>query len=391
MISYYSSVIILCWLTLGVLGIQVYENSQIAHDRKKAFYLTYILIAVAALAERLGVMLDSHADLPFWVLRLIKCLDYILTPIAGGSFILQMPVRRKRRILLAAILGINTVFQLISLFTPWMVIIDEQHRYHHGSLYWIYILLYLAAIILVVLEFFEYGRAFRRQNRTSLFGIMLLMLTGITMQEVFGAGTHRTVYLAMTVSAALMLIQYIEFLQMTAEDLLAEQKKQNLTDPLTGLQNRQAFTRAKLEYSASGQLPERFAVFMVDINGLKEANDRFGHEEGDRLIRGAAECLQTAFGSKGTCYRVGGDEFVVFAEMNRDELDWILWILKVKTDLWTGPGDSKLSLAAGYACTEDHPGLDLDKLIFEADQAMYNAKAQYYMESGHDRRISRRQ
>ena len=63
----------------------------------------------------------------------------------------------------------------------------------------------------------------------------------------------------------------------------------------------------------------------------------------------------------------------------------------MKTDLWTGPGDSKLSLAAGYACTEDHPGLDLDKLIFEADQAMYNAKAQYYMESGHDRRISRRQ
>ena len=391
MISYYSSVIILCWITLGILGIQVYENSQIAHDRKKAFYLTYILIAVAALAERLGVMLDSHVDLPFWVLRLIKCLDYILTPIAGGSFILQMPVRRKRQILLAGILGINTVFQLISLFTPWMVIIDEQHRYHHGSLYWIYILLYLAAIVLVVLEFFEYGRAFRRQNRKSLFGIMLLMLTGITMQELFGAGTHRTVYLAMTFSAALMLIQYIEFLQMTAEDLLAEQKRQNLTDPLTGLQNRQAFTRDKLEYSASGQFPERFAVFMVDINGLKEANDRFGHEEGDRLIRGAAECLQTAIGSKGTCYRVGGDEFVVFAELNRDELDWILWILKVKTDLWSGSGDSKLSLAAGYACAEDHPGLDIDKLIFEADQAMYNAKAQYYMESGHDRRISRRQ
>ena len=57
----------------------------------------------------------------------------------------------------------------------------------------------------------------------------------------------------------------------------------------------------------------------------------------------------------------------------------ILWLL------------ASMMVFATVACTEDHPGLDLDKLIFEADQAMYNAKAQYYMESGHDRRISRTQ
>ena len=390
MISYYSSVIILCWMTLGILCILVYENAQIDPENKKAFYLTYVLIALAALAERFGVVLDNRPDVPVWALKLAKCMDYILTPIAGGSFIEQMAVRRQRRIGLRFVLGFNTIFQLISLYTDWMVIIDENHCYHHGRLYWVYILLYLVVIALIVLEFFEYGRAFRRQNRKSLFGIMLLMLTGIGMQELLGAGTHRTVYLAMTISAALMLMQYIEFTQMTAEEQLDEQKKQNMTDALTGLPNRQAYTRAKMEYNAAGKLPEDFAVFMVDVNGLKEINDQYGHKVGDRLICGAAECLQTAIGSKGTCYRVGGDEFVVFAEMNRDELDWILWILKVKSDLWSGNGDIKLSLAAGYACAADYPDMDIDKLIFEADQAMYDSKAKYYMESGHDRRRNRR-
>ena len=64
--------------------------------------------------------------------------------------------------------------------------------------------------------------------------------------------------------------------------------------------------------------------------------------------------------------------------------------MKVKSDLWSGNGDIKLSLAAGYACAADYPDMDIDKLIFEADQAMYDSKAKYYMESGHDRRRNRR-
>ena len=49
----------------------------------------------------------------------------------------------------------------------------------------------------------------------------------------------------------------------------------------------------------------------VDINGLKEVNDTFGHEAGDQLIIGAANCIERAFGDYGKVFRTGGDEFIV--------------------------------------------------------------------------------
>ena len=47
----------------------------------------------------------------------------------------------------------------------------------------------------------------------------------------------------------------------------------------------------------------------MDLNQLKNINDTFGHHTGDELIIAAARCIEKAFGSMGTCYRIGGDEF----------------------------------------------------------------------------------
>ena len=53
---------------------------------------------------------------------------------------------------------------------------------------------------------------------------------------------------------------------------------------------------------------------MSDVNGLKEANDTLGHEAGDELIIGSAECLEKSFEGINTIYRLGGDEFTVIVE-----------------------------------------------------------------------------
>ena len=377
---------ILCWITLAVLCILVRENEQIPQQQKKAFYMTYALIALAAFAERLGVYLDGRTELPVSLLRFVKACDYILTPMAGASFVEQMRVRQSRRNLMVGVLAFNTLFQLVSCFTGWMIVIDENHHYVHGPLYGIYVVCYLTIIALLVLEFIDFGKSYHRQNRESLYGIMVLMLVGILMQELLGAGTHRTVYLAMTMSAALMLIHGIEFSQMTVEERLAQQYKQMMTDPLTGMMNRRAFEKQKLLYETGGELPPSLVVVMLDINGLKETNDRFGHEAGDELIWGASECIKTAFGERGSCYRIGGDEFVVLSDANEEEMKWILQILALQQSLWSGENVKVLSMSVGCARAGDYPGLNFEKLIFEADQKMYSEKSRYYQASGHDRR-----
>ena len=78
--------------------------------------------------------------------------------------------------------------------------------------------------------------------------------------------------------------------------------------------------------------------------------------------------------------------------MDRDDVDSALERLRQAAALWSGKTVHKLSLAAGYACAEENEDLSAEKLVVEADKAMYEAKAAYYREAGHDRRqhISRK-
>ena len=84
---------------------------------------------------------------------------------------------------------------------------------------------------------------------------------------------------------------------------------------LTGLQNRRGYAEKIDELTE--KLPENCFVVMADINGLKEANDNFGHDAGDELITASANSLCEAFGKEASIYRLGGDEFGVITLSNR--------------------------------------------------------------------------
>ena len=153
------------------------------------------------MSEWLGVRLAGNADVPVWLLRAVKCADYILTPMAGVAFVMEVHIRNYWRRLLIALLAVNTLFKLIAAFGGWMVRVDAQHHYSHGPLYPAYIALYIVVMALVGVQFILYGRNYRRQNRTSLYAILALVLIGIAMQE-FSGGGIRIAYIALTFGAA---------------------------------------------------------------------------------------------------------------------------------------------------------------------------------------------
>jgi diguanylate cyclase (GGDEF)-like protein len=87
-----------------------------------------------------------------------------------------------------------------------------------------------------------------------------------------------------------------------------------LTDPLTGVSNRRALLAAADHEIARHRRSERpFAVVMVDLDGFKQVNDRFGHAAGDDLLRDVAAALARAMRGQDTVARFGGDEFCVLA------------------------------------------------------------------------------
>ena len=384
-LNYYSLIIFLSLLALLVLCILVRENGRIPDKNKRLLYLTYLLIALSAMAEWSGLQLDGVESLPSWPLRIAKCADYILTPMAGGALVRQMNLRNRWYKALIAVLTANVVFQIVGCFTGWTLQIDAHNHYTHGPLYGVYICVYLVVIALLIIEFMQYGKEFRRQNRVSLYAIMILVIAGIASQELLGSWA-RISYISLTLGAVLLFIHYSEFSQMTSDERLREQEIQMSTDALTGMPNRYAYSKALEAYDASDRLPERLAAFSIDINGLKAVNDMHGHAVGDELICGAAACINRVFEGTGRCFRTGGDEFIVFAELDRAQAEAALAGLAAESEHWSGAVIRQMHLAAGCALAVDHAGISAEKLVIEADNAMYAEKERYYLESGEDRR-----
>ena len=149
-------------------------------------------------------------------------------------------------------------------------------------------------------------------------------------------------------------------------------------DSLTGVGNRRAmkkFETDELDTSRS------YGFLMCDINGLKAVNDNGGHAAGDELINAVASNLTEVFGYSNV-YRMGGDEFAVYAyEDSMEELEE--QIEKVRS----GVESKGIHVAIGCSFA-DGGDPDYGARKAEADQRMYDEKRAFYRE-GNDRRRSR--
>ena len=384
--NYYTSVIVIILLALGVLSVLISENNRISRSKKQHFLTANLLIALAAIAECAGAHICGKSYIPREMLAAVKAIDYSLTPMIGGALITLMQKSNVKNRLIHGLFAANIILQAVSAFQGWMVVIDDQNYYTHGPLYPLYMGLYCMVIIATAATMLSYGKSFRKQNRKSLYAIVALIFTGIGMQELFGQ-EYRVAYLAATFGSAFLFIHYSEFYQLQLDEKITEQQAKLLNDPLTGVLSRFAYMDAVSVFSE--KLPEDLAVFLIDVNGLKSVNDLIGHEAGDTLICGAAHCIETSVGKSGKTFRIGGDEFVVFATMTQEKADAALADLACKTAAWKGGKGYQLSVSAGYALARDYAGFSIEALVKEADKAMYEQKQQYYRLNGRERRSSK--
>lgn len=166
-------------------------------------------------------------------------------------------------------------------------------------------------------------------------------------------------------------------------------KENSMKDPMTGMFNRRGFEMTRQEFS-SKDLHDEMVALTADVNGLKEVNDVLGHDAGDRLIKGAAECLEGSLGVYGKLFRTGGDEFAGVLWMSSQEQETALENLANLKSKWNGENDGiELSIALGFARHDEYPGESIGDLFSYADQAMYDDKRAYYERTGKDRRKRR--
>jgi diguanylate cyclase (GGDEF)-like protein/PAS domain S-box-containing protein len=150
-------------------------------------------------------------------------------------------------------------------------------------------------------------------------------------------------------------------------------RKLSLTDELTGLHNKRSFkeTIGHAVQRAKRQ-GEKLSILLVDLDNFKEANDRWGHLEGDRILQDTARIIEQSIRRDvDTAYRIGGDEFIVIMPDIGQRMAET--VAKRIREAATGKPYARLvSLSIGAASLRCR---DTQKdLIARADQRMYKNK-----------------
>ncbi|HUO14309.1 MAG TPA: diguanylate cyclase [Verrucomicrobiae bacterium] len=163
------------------------------------------------------------------------------------------------------------------------------------------------------------------------------------------------------------------------ENALKYQQAQNsaTTDYLTGLPNaRSLFLQLDRELARCKRDTTSLTVMVTDMDGFKQINDRFGHLEGNRVLRLFAQALKDSCREYDYVARMGGDEFVVVApglaadaaKKKADQMSALA--LQAGAEVC---GENILSLSVGRA-VYPQDGKDAEQLLAEADRRMYLEK-----------------
>jgi diguanylate cyclase (GGDEF)-like protein/putative nucleotidyltransferase with HDIG domain len=151
-----------------------------------------------------------------------------------------------------------------------------------------------------------------------------------------------------------------------------------LTDLLTGLSNARALRyRFEEEADRARRHRDTFSVMMMDLDGFKAVNDKFGHQAGDQLLRELSLLLLSHIRSSDFVSRYAGDEFVAILQVGQEEVQELSQRIQRAIDHHDfGFQGSKLFIGLSVgAASFGVDGETLDELLLSADRAMYTDKA----------------
>jgi len=205
-------------------------------------------------------------------------------------------------------------------------------------------------------------------------GIILFLIAGM-----FFLSHHQQ---SMNKAQKLLQEKNLKLLSMIEELNTAQQKQRHYqelaeTDALTGLLNKTAIEHAGNEILHTPAAPDRcHALFIIDLDHFKEANDTLGHQRGDDILRRFGKCLTHIVRADDAVGRFGGDEFIlVLDNIPRHNIECIATrIREAAYNLEPATEQHpRLSASIGVALYPAH-GRDYQELLHNADQALYQVK-----------------
>ncbi|NLJ71151.1 MAG: GGDEF domain-containing protein [Clostridiaceae bacterium] len=346
-------------------------KSPIRHGlfEEKIFYTMIILNIMQCFIETAGFIMDGKIGYGYRTLTIVlNTILFINSTIFAYLWVVYVDfklftdMKRIKRIYpFVAIPAMLTIIGcLVNLITPVYFLIDEYNVYQRAGLYIIpYAVTYFYIAYGVILIY-----SYRKKVLKYLFFPALVFITPImlgTLLQFFFYG-YSLMWLGVAIGMVSLFVSF--------------QNEASYIDVLSGLYNRQYLNNTLLMHSKKGDTPYTLAGIMLDIDGFKSINDKFGHLVGDEAILIAGKILRTAVGNQGTIFRCGGDEFVILMQINsQKEIIDMIDIIKTQTTLFNESEKKpyKIHFSIGYSTYESK--LDsVDNFLRKIDVSMYEDK-----------------
>jgi len=335
-------------ITIIFILIFLRRNDSLKPSVQKRIKLSVAFLTVLVIVDHLEFLAMSFTyptQFRAWALAV----SYAIRPLVIYEIVLIVyPGKEKYRKYLIVPAVINIGVMLLAPFTDLVFTFDASNEFVKGPLE---ISTHIASISYLTMAMAFSKKYFKEKDFTGvaiLYGIIIVCFTATILEMNYD-------YVGLlTSSMAVSLTFYYMYLysQFSSKDVL------------TGALNRQCFYADLVR-----QKNKLSALIILDLNNLKQINDKQGHVEGDKAICAVAECISDNLFAECRLYRIGGDEFAILCQKRTiEELKEMLKIILQKME--QGPYRCAFGLAA-YT-----PEKTLDDIYREADQLMYQHKEQ---------------
>lgn len=338
MSDFYSTIIFLSVFIMIIMDMLVSGNELMEHDKKQMVYTISVLVTASMVSEWFGVWMDG-ADPSLRTLHiLVKTIELSTAPIITVLCSdLMTPLKHKK--LIYTLIGVHAGLEVLSAFFGFIFSVDAQNVYHHETFYWVYVLAYVSGVLLFIGQLPSESSHHYGLYRALVIVLPFFFFCGLFLQ--YGAGVR----IMWACSAVDVLMVYILYSELTQK-----------IDTLTHLLNRRSYE------SRPASLRGHAVIYYFDVDEFKSVNDTFGHGVGDAVL---AEV--------GYCYRIGGDEFCVIAQISDTAAEKYLSEFLRELTARRVKKEHLPHVSVGYACFNPVLG-SVEDAIKRADRMMYHYK-----------------
>lgn len=248
-------------------------------------------------------------------------------------------------------------------WTSWLFYLDDANVYHRGDLYWSFMFVEFAFAIAGTIVYLV---AKYKGGALKFFPVVQFALPALS-----GEVIQNTLYGVATM---------VPFLAVSAYGLtMGIQNESLFMDNLTEAYNRFYLDHLKIVVNRKNRT--NMTALMMDMNGFKQINDEYGHNEGDKALIAMAQILMRVVGNRGVVIRYAGDEFVLLINSQNTEL-----VNRIISDIHTNLDKHNAKHSGGYKLSVSIGSMPInlkeqsvDDILNKVDQRMYEEKKRFYL------------